>query len=928
MNKTITITIIILLFSILSNAQKGTLRGRITDKLTGEELIGTAVVVEGTLTGTITDFDGNYSLDLDAGNHNIVCSFISYETIKIPNVEIKAGEVTILNFKLGEASFGLDEVVIEARQMRKTENALLSIQKKSASVINGVSAQEISRSGDSDAASALKRVSGLSVEGGKYVYVRGLSDRYTKTTLNGAEIPSLDPNRNTVQMDMFPSNLIENMIVFKTFSPELPGSFTGGYINIVTKDFPEKFTFNFSTSFDYNEKSSFNKNFLTYNGGKLDWLGIDDETRDWPLEKPSEIPDIYEDNDRLDEITHSFNNEMYTTTKMSFMNHSHSISIGDQIKVKDKTLGYIAALNYKRNFTYFNDGTTARYKLTGANESALNTERFLNTEQGAMEVIIGGMFGASYKLSKNHKVGFTSLYNHSGETSAKFLDGIKPSDEIGMHQQNRELKFLERSISSLQLKGEHYFPNQNEIKITWLSSYTMSKQKEPDLRFFTNSYYVDGVDTTFEIEKSKYALPARYTREMQESNFDNKIDFIIPFRFKGAKSKFKTGFANIYKYRVFEEARIDINNQNNSYTGSIEEYLSNENIGQNASGTYGVYLMNATDKKNSYFGLQNIVSTYAMFDVNLNEKLRLITGARLEITNIEVESYNKDKPKGSLENTDVLPVLSLTYELTKKINLRTAISRTLARPSFRELAPYASYSYETGETKLGNSELKRTLIDNFDIRGEYFIKPGEIVSLSGFYKRFTNPIETTFNPIAANPELTWNNIEKAEVFGVELELRKNLDFIPLLKGFKFITNITFVKSVVGIDSLELVAIHGTAPSYPDSRVMFGQSPYIVNASLNYTNDSLDLNANLTYNVSGQKLAVVVISGTPNIFEQAFNSLNFNISKKIAKKYSIKISVKNILNSIHKKTYMYNNQEYIYSQHSFGRTYSFGFVYSI
>ncbi|MCD4746162.1 MAG: TonB-dependent receptor [Bacteroidales bacterium] len=927
MNRKITITILILFITVLSIAQKVTIRGKVTDKETGEELIGTTIMAVGTQLGAITDFDGNYSLELPAGKYDIKCSFISYETINITEIEIKTDEIQIINFQLEEAVIGLKEVRIEAKQIRRTENALLVIQKKSASLINGISSQEISRSGDSDAASALKRVIGVSVEGGKYVYVRGLSDRYSKTTLNSAEIPGLDPNRNTVQMDMFPSNLIENMVVFKTFSPELPGSFAGGYINIITKDFPEKFTFQFSGSLAYNDQSSFNNNFLTYDGGKLDWLGIDDGTRNWPIENTSDIPNLYEDNNKLDDITRSFNKEMDIKYKKSFINQSYSISLGNQNKIGKKSLGYIVGINYQKNYNYFDDGAIGRYKLTGFEEKSLNTERYLNTEKGAMEVLTGGMASLNYKISNNHKIGIIGIHNQSGDKIAKFSDGEKPSDEIGMYQQNRELKFLQRSITSGQLNGKHYFENIKKLKINWLSSYTVSKQNEPDLRYFVNSYYIENNDTTFEIEKSKYALPARYTREMKESNFDNKIDFQLPLNIR-VKSKLKFGLANVYKYRVFEEERININSQNNSFTGSIAEYLSDENIGQNAPGTYGVYVMNATDKKNSYTGKQDVASAYTMIDVNINNKLRMIVGGRLEYTYLHVESYNKKKPVGDLKNLDLLPVLNFTYEVDENIYLRTAISRTLARPTFRELAPYASYDYETGETKLGNNNLERTLIDNFDIRAEYFFKPGEIISISGFYKRFINPIETTFNPIAANPELTWKNVDKANVYGIEFEFRKNLDFLNILKNCKLGFNVSLVKSVVSIDSLELVAIHATDPNHPDTRVMFGQSPYIINAFFCYENDSIGFSANITYNVAGKKLAVVIVSGTPNIYEQPFNSLNFNINQKISKRFSLKFSMKNILNSIHKKIYTYKNKEYIYDKYSVGRTYSLGFVYFI
>ncbi|GAB4278947.1 MAG: TonB-dependent receptor [Marinilabiliales bacterium] len=923
--------IIIIISSVFISciySQNATVRGKVYDKKTGEELIGATIFIEGTKTGTITDFDGNYNLEIAPGIYNIQCSFISYETVVIKDFILKAGDIKVINFQLGEAMLALNEVTVKAKVVKETEVALLTMQKKSAVVMNGVSAEEISRSGDNDAAKALKRVSGISIEGGKYVYIRGLSDRYSKTTLNKAEIPGLDPNRNTVQMDLFPSNIIDNLVVYKSFSPDLPGDFAGGYVNIATKDFPERFTLQFSSSFGYNSQSSFNKDFITYTGGKLDFLGMDDGSRNWPIKHVNEIPYLYQDNDKLDEITRSFNKEMDISRATSFMNHAHSISLGNQVKLFNKAFGYVTAISYQRNYNYYNDGITGRYELNGAGEESLNKERLLNVEEGDMEVLIGAMLNVSFKLTDNNKIGFTIIRNQSGDKTARNAFGEKPSDEIGMFQQTRELEFVERSISSGQLKGEHFLKNFHDIKIEWISSFTYSMQKEPDKRNFINSYYINDTSYVYMIEKSKYSLPARYTRIMSEYNNDNKVDIIIPYRFMGLKSKFKFGGSYLWKDRDFNESRIDIGSQNNSFTGSIAEYLQDDNIGQAASGTYGVYLINATDLKNNYHGTQTVSSGYIMTDMYLVAALRMIAGIRIESTEINVASHDKEKKTADIVAKDLLPGFNMTYEVNKKMNVRAAYSKTIARPTFRELAPYASYDFETGETKIGNPDLKRTNISNIDLRWEYFPEYKDIISLGFFYKYFKNPIEKAFNPIAMNPELTWKNVEQAFLYGGELEIRKTLDFISVFKNYSIGLNFTYVQSQTEIDSLELVAIHATDPDHPSTREMFGQAPFILNTILGYNNDSIGLSANLSYNVEGAKMVVVIVSGTPNIYEQPRHLLNFNMRKKIGKNISVKFSVKNILNSKTELTYTYNNIDYNYQRFSTGRTFSFGFNYLI
>ncbi|MEA3443364.1 MAG: TonB-dependent receptor [Bacteroidota bacterium] len=931
MKKTISIFYAFLITSFLY-AEGGIIRGKVIDKGTGEELIGATIYLDGTTIGTTTDFDGKFSLNSPLGTHTIVCSFISYETIKITEIDVKENEVTVLNFQMGYATLGLEEVIVQAKEIRRTENALLVMQKKSATLIDGISAQQMSRMGDSDAASSLKRVTGVSVQGGKYVYVRGLSDRYSKTMLNGAEIPGLDPNKNTVQMDLFPSNLIENMVVYKTFSPNLPGDFTGGLVNITTKDFPEKYTFQFSTSVGFNPQSNLNPDFLTYEGGKLDWLGMDDGTRDNPVDI-KEIPYYPLQKDKLDEITGAFNKNMEAKKETSFIDHSHSVSLGNQIDFKGKPLGFIAGLTYSHGFNYYGDGQKNRELLKDQNATGLDNEQRLSDKLGEEEVLLGAMLNASYKLSNNNKIGLSLIRNQSGTSRARNLYGSRNSDEIGMYFETRSLQYVQRALSSAQLRGEHHINSLKNLELQWLSSFTLSQQDEPDLRFFSNSYYpTNEGESQYQIEQSKYDLPTRYYRDMLETNFDNKVDFTLPFVSFGAPSKLKFGTSYVYKYRQFNDSRVVYWFQfpGHTFNGSVSDFIADENIGQNADayindGRYGIYIQDGTEDKNSYTSNQSVMGTYIMVDMPVFEKLRVIAGLRFETTQMTVESKDSRKDKGKLDNKDLLPAINLSYSVTGKMNFRAAYTKTLARPSFRELAPFESFDFAGGETWVGNPNLERTLINNYDLRWEYFMKPGEIVSFSTFYKSFYKPIEIVDNPIAVNPEITWRNVDEATVMGFEAEVRKNLDFIPYMENFKIGANYTYVKSEVSIDPLELQSMGENAK---DTRVMMGQAPYIFNGFLGYSNKDIGLNTNLAYNITGEKLAVVVKGITPDIFEQPFASLDFVISKKFGKNISIKFAAKNILNENRDEMYIFGGKTYTYKSYSTGRKFSVGFTYLI
>jgi outer membrane receptor protein involved in Fe transport len=925
---------LILLAGISLLAQNGTLRGKVSDGETGEELIGATVLVEGTLIGSSADLDGNYSITgIKPGKQNIKCTFISYETQVITGVEINANQITVFDIKLIPVSLGLEEIVVSARAVRNTESALLTMQKKSASLIDGISSQQFSKSGDSDAAGAIKRVTGVSIEGGKYVYVRGLGDRYSKTTLNGAEIPSLDPERNTVQMDIFPTSAIENMMVYKSFSPNL-NPFTGGLIDIVTKDFPEKFNLTFSAAFEYNTISSFNNEFLSYDGGKWDGLGFDDGTRDWSV-NPEDIPLYPANRDQIDATTRSFNKIMEPAAQSSFVNQHYSFSVGNQTRLFGKPLGYNFGLSYKLDLNYYDDGERGIYKLTAANAEGLNIENEYTEAKGEMESLAGGLLNLNYKITGNHKIGYVLFYNQSGIKEASYDFGQKPSDEFGMYIQSRELGFQERMILTNQLKGEHFLQTLAKLKISWIVSLTNSKQNEPDLRFFTNSYYPENIGgSMYEINPSKYKVPSRFNRSMNENNLDAKLNFELPFKVKGAGSKFNFGGAYVYKIREFTEKKIDYLAQVQYFNGSVSDYLSDGNIGQAnpfydpvTKQNYGLYVQNATDLRNSYDGTQSVFGIYGMADMPLFAKFRIEAGARFEKNNLISESKKKNISKGELNDSNLLPAVNLTYTLVDNMNLRLAYTRTLSRPTFREIAPFASFS-PVAPTIIGNPGLKSTLIDNFDLKWEYFMKPGEIVSFGLFYKIFTNPIEMVDNPVASNPEISYQNVNKANNYGFEAELRKSFDFIHAIRNLSVGINFSYIRSEVSIDSVELKSIRALVPDHPDTRPLFGQAPYIFNALLAYQSDTLGLSANLVFNITGERISLVTKGGTPDVLEQPFPSLDFNLKKSLGRFFTVSFSAKNLLNSVHDESYSYNGTNYSFYKYSKGISFGLGITYNL
>lgn len=943
MKRTLIICFILLFAGLSVFSQTGIIRGKVIDAETGESLIGATVVITGTTNGTISDFDGNYSLsDIPAGNQSVTISYVSYETIQIDNIEVKPGEVAIVNANLGAASLEIEEVKVVARMRQQTEAAVQVLQMKSANLMDGISTQQISRLGDSDAASALKRVTGVSIEGGKYVYVRGLSDRYTKTTLNGAEIPGLDPNRNTVQMDLFPANVIENMLVHKTFSPDLP-SFSGGHVDIITKDFPERFTLNISASTTYNPVVHLNEDFLTYKTGNKDWHGKDDGTRDMPdVVKGIYIPlgitpstiDTYET------VTRSFNKYWDSKRSQIMPDQSYSFSLGNQVNLFGKPLGFITAASFQKKSSYWAEGEANSYDAISIDQ--MQAFETLNEEYGSQDIIWSGLANLSYKLSNNHKIGVTYMKNQNGISGARKRTGYQQYDDYNINK--LILEYLERSLSSTQLKGKHVIPALNNTTINWLTSYTISVLREPDRREFVSQFRinedVEPVDTTYEMIFNR--RPTRRYRDMWEENWDTKLDLTVPVSFLGnQKSKFKTGFSYLAKHRSSDENYFNVSWRGTiGYNGVPSSFFDDDQLLSSESIYEGVYYSNdeLTDQTNSYIGQEDVTSFYGMFDLYITPNLRTVFGLRYEhdeasIRNL-VDTIAFDSPGqkakfafGSSDDKDFLPAISIIYTPKERMNVRFAYSKSTARPAFRERAPYGFYDYGLGAIVYGNPDLKRGLVDNIDVRWEYFFSPGQMVSLSGFYKYLRDPVER-FAVQKTVDRIEYRNHTDGTIMGVELELRKDLNFIPLLKNFSFGTNLTFIDSHTDLDSARYELAVQIIPGFQETRPMYGQSPYLVNSYLNYNNTKLGIRANIAYNVQGEKIILISKFATPDVYEQPFAKLDFNISKRLWNNVTLKFKLENLLDSEFRQNYMLDGVEYIYRTYKPGRRFGVSLTYSI
>jgi len=900
--------LLLISLSTITFAQKGFLRGKVIDASSGEGLFGATISKQGTTTGTSADFDGNYSLPLEPGIYTVEFRFFSYETKTVSEIEILSDKVTSLDIELGESTEQLEEVVITAKLLRDTDVALMSVQKKSANTVDGISSQAFKKLGDSNLSSAMKRVTGVSVQGGRYVFVRGLGDRYTKTTLNGMSIPGLDPERNDVQIDIFPTSILENVVVYKTYSPDLAGDFTGGMVNVETKSFPEEKTTSVSVGVGYNPTMHFKNNIVTYDGGGLDFLGFDDGLRKLPFDRQTEIPYTQQDDPELENLTRSFNPQMGAQKGRSLMNTSFSINHGNQIQKEKSTIGYGVILNYQNKSEFYENNQVGFFtKAEELDNTKLNNDKFTNGALGRNNVLWSALVTGAIKFD-NHELTTSILRTQNGikTTSDRTINDY---EETGQTILEDILTFTQRSITNNIISGKHNF---NKLKLEWANSYTVAQINDPDFR--VTKIGVDETDennTQYSIAGGQGGQSARFFRDLKETNENFKFDLTYSLQ---DKNKVKLGGAALIKSRDFVTDNFLVDN--NSRTESIQDdpdwLFLDENIWTVESGR-GTYIKGNYEAPNNFEAKSNVFSFYAMGDMRfLNSKLRAIYGARIEKSDMY---YTGENNSGSIvyanektfDETDILPAANLVYSLSENTNLRASYGKTLARPSFKEKSIAQIADPVAGVLFNGNIDLKKTTIDNFDLRLENFFGNGEMFSVSAFYKKFDGHIEITRFEVDAT-QVTPRNVSGSFVYGLEFEFRKNLDFIST--GLSLGSNISVSHTEVDItevfvneardrteyDVRSELARNGEIVK--ENRPMAGQAPYLINAFLNYSDLDEKYNFNLSYNVQGESLAIVGSGNIPDTYNKAFHALNLNVSRKfgLERRSKLTFGVSNILNS--------------------------------
>jgi len=832
-----------------------------------------------------------------------------------------------------------------------TVKQLLADRAKAAASIEAVGAEQISKAGASDAGAAVTKVAGATIVEGKFAVIRGLSDRYISTTLNGANIPSADPYRQSASLDLFPSQVIEKVVASKTFTPDQPGAFTGGGIDIVTRSFPENAFLSASIGTAYNTQSSLNDHFLTYKGGAVDWAGMDDGSRALPDKVNMEAPiaptgqalppavpgNLPPNSPRLagnyllNDLTHELGTTEFAPKRDAPpLNQNFSIAGGGTTHLFGRPFGYFGGGSYKHDFSFYEDGISQRIQNGTEVKSRYSDARSLGI------VNWSGMVNLAYQPFEDHELGFIFFYNQNAVDDSRVQNNGFEKNSSGTFRKFN-LYWTQRNLNTYQIKGEHRFPEVGGLKFDWLVALTQTTQDEPDARFFNDNNTGNGYESGGNGVPSP-SKPTRYFRNLEENNLNAKLDWTLPFHnWTAEDGQFKFGLFDSSSERTFTERQFYYPG-GGAYHDDPNQLLTDATLGAtirtNANKTVNFNWHQFIQVFDSlYSGDRNVQAAYLMLDVPVVDKMRLVGGARYETTdfNVHSESYlassvtSQKVNDAKIVQSDLLPSAGLIYTVNPNMNIRLNYSQTIARPSFRELAAYYSYDPVINDFIEGNPLLKMTSIDNYDARWEWFPRPGELVSVSVFYKALENAIERGDLKVEGDV-ITFLNREKAKLYGIEFEARKNLDFLGAsFKPFSVGGNLSLIQSEVHLTENEVFNKSQFFPDVKTTRPLYDQSPYVVNLDLNYDNPYAGTSAAFIFSIAGPRIAITKLNAD-DVYEQPAPVLDFVVSQKIGRNTTVKLFAKNLLDPRIERTYG-KDSELLYDSYKRGRTFGVTLSYN-
>ncbi len=899
----------------------GRIVGRIVDAATGRPVSGAQIQVVGTGIGTLSRVDGRYTLsDVPAGTHAITVTFIGYGAKTVEGIQVGTSDAAVQDVSLATAALAIDAITVSATRERGTVSAALNAQRTAIGVTSATTSEQIAKSPDSDAAEAVQRVSGVTVRDGKSVFVRGLGERYTTTSLNGARVPSPDPEKKEVPLDLFPSNLLEAITTSKTFTPDQPGDFSGAQVNLRTRSFPAQRMFQFTLTGGANNRAVGQDIPIPVTMGR-EWLGLAASERKLPVQLTSITDFSNLTQSDVNGLIRALPRDWTFNQASGSPNVSGGLSFGGEDPVFGHRLGYVGSLTYARSQEIHEGEITARAVPADASGTPKPYNTFIGST-GLNSVLWGGLLNLSTYLGRTTRIELHNTYDRSADNEAHQDWGTLEEFQGQVDSVRRtSLRYVERSVRSNQLRAEHQLNEHN--RVDWSITSSGVSRVEPDRSDLAYGYefaptgerlplswlgFIPEAAKRTSSDLTEDVLEGSAAWRLSFGPADREVHFQLGGAYRRTNRDAETSSYNLRALGLSATQRMATPDQlfYGSYTTGSEAHITLEP--NSAGGTY-----NATDR---------VSAGYAMTEIPLGSKLRLIGGARVERWNLDMNAEPVSRAVINIKrtNTDVLPSLALNAGIGERNTLRLSVSQTLSRPEYRELAPI-SYRDMLGDREVfGDSSLVRTRVQNYDARWEFYPNLDEVLSIGVFAKHFDKPIEPIDVATSGVSQLSYINAEAAFNYGVELELRKTLAFLTeSLRPVAVFSNVTVMKSRINTSNSNLSALTN------DKRPMVGQAPYVVNAGVSWAGGAGSTSATLLYNVVGKRITSAAVTPvTVDTYEQPRQLLDFALRFPVRGGLSGKLDAKNLLNAAHE-----NKQgNVIRYRYRTGRVFSLGFSWNL
>lgn len=865
------------------------IKGKVTDSTTGEPLIGATIQIDGTPKATATDIDGLFAfsgLDENA-NYTLTIKYISYKTKKIDGVRAEA-QPQAIEIKLTPDEQTLNEVTVTGVARKNTEIAVIQMTKSSPVIVSNVSAQEITKTQDTNAGEVIRRVPGVSLIDDKFVMVRGLSQRYNNVWINGGAVPSSEADSRAFSFDLIPSSQIDNMQIVKTPSPEYPADYTGGFITITTKDIPAENTAELSVGGNWNDITSFS-DFKYAKGSGTDFLGFDSGMRGLNGGINSTLNSIA--GNGVDLLNNHLNNDWRVRNMNPVGDLKLSGSLGRRWKLGDRQLGMIAAFNYSNEYRKYEDMQNNLFGVYDAEKDESNYLRYSVDDQYNHNVRLGAMLNFTLLSSDgNSKYQLKNIFNQIGNDRYTWREGLSAQSD---NENSAEYYYRSRTTYNGQITGKHTFALD---ELDWSASYSYANRNVPDRRrYLINDALEPGV--------MQLTSPNDISREwtkLDEHIVSAAVNDKHDFKFGSFTPSLKFGAYGEYRTRKYttRDFIYNWNAASNTLPDGFRQFDLSEMLSDESYfGADRLYLLEEQHMRNNYKGNNYLGAGYFAANIPLGN-FNIYAGLRYEYDHMELITNTRDNAESpfshNYEYNDLFPSVNTTYKINDQHQLRLSYGKTVNRPEFREVSPSVFYDFDLASNVQGNTDLKPCYIQNVDFRYEFYPSKGELISIAAFYKYFDSPIEWTYT-VTGGTSLVYSymNAQRANNYGIELDIRKDLSFIGL-PGFSWSFNGALIKSRVKFE----------AGSKEEDRPMQGQSPYLVNTGLFYKNDKLQLDVALLYNRIGKRIIGVgrsegTTSGNealrvPDSYEMPRDVIDLSASKKFGNHWELKLSIRDLL----------------------------------